>query len=374
MTDDTGLLEHSMGLIPRRQEGYTTDDNARALWACFVWLERLQDMPQTEEARKLLLRLAETYSAFLLWAQRPDGWFHNNFHYDRTPEREDVSDDCLGRAIWAAAAACVQPFHPGLKLPAANVLLGALRHIETMTSPRGWAYALSACCLLMRLERQQEIRGLPAGLIREIGIRCSAYVKELEAKLLQLYRVHAEPGWSWFEPVLAYGNGSLPWSLLEACQASGSESGLKTGLLTLDFLTERMMSPQGSIRPVGNHGWGTKDRLAMWDQQPLDVMELALAADTAYRVTKRREYRETVIRCREWFYGRNDAGTALIDSQEGACCDGLTPDGPNANCGAESMLAYLLTEAIWSDAVLEEAEDGRRAATIPAKPQILSPR
>ena len=31
MTDDTGMLQHAIFTIPNRSEGYTTDDNARAL-------------------------------------------------------------------------------------------------------------------------------------------------------------------------------------------------------------------------------------------------------------------------------------------------------------------------------------------------------
>src|SRR5207302_1049566 len=31
LTDDTGMLQHSIFTIPNRREGYTTDDNARAL-------------------------------------------------------------------------------------------------------------------------------------------------------------------------------------------------------------------------------------------------------------------------------------------------------------------------------------------------------
>src|SRR4029077_7973771 len=31
MTDDTGMLQHAIFTIPNRPEGYTTDDNARAL-------------------------------------------------------------------------------------------------------------------------------------------------------------------------------------------------------------------------------------------------------------------------------------------------------------------------------------------------------
>ena len=31
MTDSTGLIQHAIYSIPRRESGYTTDDNARAL-------------------------------------------------------------------------------------------------------------------------------------------------------------------------------------------------------------------------------------------------------------------------------------------------------------------------------------------------------
>src|SRR5438477_8443416 len=31
LTDDTGMLQHAIFTIPNRAEGYTTDDNARAL-------------------------------------------------------------------------------------------------------------------------------------------------------------------------------------------------------------------------------------------------------------------------------------------------------------------------------------------------------
>ena len=34
MTDSTGLIQHAIFSIPRRESGYTTDDNARARCAC----------------------------------------------------------------------------------------------------------------------------------------------------------------------------------------------------------------------------------------------------------------------------------------------------------------------------------------------------
>ena len=41
MTDSTGLIQHAIYEIPRRESGYTTDDNARALRLCVqLWGRR----------------------------------------------------------------------------------------------------------------------------------------------------------------------------------------------------------------------------------------------------------------------------------------------------------------------------------------------
>ena len=43
-----------------------------------------------------------------------------------------------------------------------------------------------------------------------------------------------------------------------------------------------------------------------------------------------------------WFLCENDLHTTLIDPDTGRCSDGLHPDRPNENKGAESVLSYLL--------------------------------
>jgi len=45
----------------------------------------------------------------------------------------------------------------------------------------------------------------------------------------------------------------------------------------------------------------------------------------------------------DWFFGRNVNGLPLLDSASGGCYDGLTAQGINANQGAESLLAYLVS-------------------------------
>jgi hypothetical protein len=336
LTDDTGLLEHAIGRIPRRAEGYTTDDNARALWVCIEWI-RLD--PSLAEAEGLP-ELAERYAGFLYWARRPDGRFHNNFDYERKPEAEHPSDDCLGRTIWALARTVCDPFGGRLSPAVPNMLAHALAAARSMNSPRGWAYALAACALM---ERAGGMRGhapsLPVDAIRSLA-------REMLDRIMDGYRRASGPGWRWFEPVMTYSNGLLPWSLFEAHGAFGGSAALAAARDSFRFLAERMAADGGAIRPIGNRGWCTPHATARWDQQPVEALKLALAAEAGYRVTGEREYREIALACRDWFHGRNDCGAPLADPADGSCCDGLTPDGPNMNRGAESTIAYLLTEAV----------------------------
>jgi len=340
MTDDTGLLEHAIGRIPRRSEGYTTDDNARALWVCVEWIDLDAGLAEADR----LSELAERYVGFLYWARKPDGRFHNNFDYDRRPETEHPSDDCLGRTIWALARTFSVPFGRRFAPAVPDMLARALPSARAMVSPRGWAYALAACALMERA-------GLGAVNARDhappFARDCvRSLAGELRDRLTDCYRRESGPGWRWFEPVMTYSNGLLPWALFEAYTAFGGRDTLSAARDTFGFLSERMAAPGGAIRPIGNRGWCTRERAARWDQQPVEAFKLALAAEAGFRATGEREYREIAFACREWFHGRNDCGVPLVDPADGSCCDGLTPDGPNENRGAESTIAWLLTEAI----------------------------
>ena len=362
MTDDTGLLEHCLGRIPRRQEGYSTDDNARAIWACMEWLDLLRDDESAE--RRRLYQLLDRYLAFLLWAQREDGWFQNNFYFNRMPESESRSDDCLGRSLWAAAAAYLNLEDAARRRVAAEILRRSLSASGELQFLRGQAWGLATCCLL--LSKRRDGSTLPSG-VTEADLINLADV--FEQRLLDAYRTHRTDDWRWFEPQITYANGLLPWALFVAYRYHRRVDTLEAAKESLDFLVDKMSGRDGVIRPIGNRGWCDGERRADWDQQPIDVMKLALAAREAYQVLGDDAYREVVRRCRDWFYGDNDLGIPLVDPSDGSCCDGLTPDGPNLNRGAESTLSYLLTEAMAKSlqlgVVLDELFDGTtiRSAT-----------
>ena len=60
----------------------------------------------------------------------------------------------------------------------------------------------------------------------------------------------------------------------------------------------------------------------------------------AWTATGDERYRRLCGRAFTWFHGVNRFGSPLYEPATGACHDGLGRTGVNANCGAESTLAY----------------------------------
>ena len=113
LTDDTGMLQHAIFTIPNRREGYTTDDNARALILAVMLaqlnLEQLNlehlDLKDNDRRGKGELPSANStglYLSFLEHAFNPaKGRFKNFLRYDRRWNEPVGSEDCHGRALWA---------------------------------------------------------------------------------------------------------------------------------------------------------------------------------------------------------------------------------------------------------------------------------
>jgi len=325
LSDHTGLLEHAHRLLPRRKEGYTADDNARALWTALAWIREIPE----GELRNALFERAEIYLAFLEWVSLPNGRFHNNITYDGRQEEESPSDDLHGRVLWALAWAersFPQKPHRKLATELLEHALGPVRRGE-IRALRGMAYTL-ATLAFRGIRRPEERRAFD----------------EMTATFRAAFATNSQENWTWFEPHLTYSNALLPWGLLAAYEVSADRELRDIALASLDFLIHTMTdSRREIIRPIGNRGWGVPGKIARFDQQPVDVWKLAMATEKAYALTRNPFYRETFARSVAWFTGANDLGIPLVDEEEGAAYDGLTPSGPNENAGAEATLSYLMT-------------------------------
>ena len=98
----------------------------------------------------------------------------------------------------------------------------------------------------------------------------------------------------------------------------------------------------GHFVPIGSNGFYQRGgERARFDQQPVEAQAMVSACLEAYRITGDKSWRKEARRAFEWFLGRNDLNLPLYDPTTGGCRDGLHPDRPNENQGAESTLAFL---------------------------------
>jgi hypothetical protein len=116
------------------------------------------------------------------------------------------------------------------------------------------------------------------------------------------------------------------------------------GISSLEWLIEKQISPEGYISIIGNQNWYTKNGdKSKFDQQPIETMNLIIACSTVFRFTGDKKWIDNARKCFGWFVGQNDLGAQLYNYQTGGCKDGLHSMGTNANEGAESTLAWLIS-------------------------------
>lgn len=304
LIDDTGILEHSRYGIPRREHGYTTDDAARAL----IVLVR---------SGRELGGATATLASFLLHAIGREGTTHNRLGFDR--EWQDLAHhgDHHGRAIWALAMVATGDARPEWKAASRDALRSLAVPEDRHLRPH--AFAALGASPLWELHPGDEW----AGAVMDRAIE-----------------VLGGGGGPWPEARLTYCNARLPHALLLLGRAAGAEDLVERGLELLDWLY-RVETRTGrySFTPAG--GWSPGEPRPGFDQQPIEAAAMVEAAEAAWRVTGEERWAEAVLDGGRWLLGDNDSGHPLYLPDTGACFDGLTESGVNANQGAESTIAGL---------------------------------
>jgi glycosyltransferase involved in cell wall biosynthesis len=329
MTDDTGMFQHAIFTIPNRREGYTTDDNARALILAVL----LEQTGKNARGYSDLLpaNSSALYLSFLEHAFSPTkGRFKNFLRYDRRWNELVGSEDCHGRALWALGTVLGQSQDQGLRGSAGRLFELALPAVLEFHSPRAWAYTI--------LGIQQYLASYP-------GDRAAQKVRgALSSRLLQMYESIRRPDWKWFENVVAYGNARLSQALLQVGAACSDDRMISAGLESLEWLSKvQHCEVNRHFVPVGSQGFYHQNgEKARFDQQPLEAAGAVSACLQAYRMTGDNRWRSEAWSAFNWFLGDNDLQLPLYDAATGGCRDGLHPDRANENQGAESTLSFLI--------------------------------
>ncbi|MFN0197666.1 MAG: hypothetical protein ACKVT0_13055 [Planctomycetaceae bacterium] len=323
MTDSTGLIQHAIYSLPRRESGYTTDDNARALRLCVrLWNEQPDD--------RMLSRVA-CYLSFLEHARCPVRGFHNFLSYQRDWLDAAGTGDCQGQAVLALAEVLGSRLPSGFQDLARELLNGVLPALAELRSLRAQAYVIQAWAHLWR-----------AG-VSDIGPLEN--VARLAAdRLIECYDRSQRPDWPWFESRMTYANAVLPHALFDAAQRWPDEEFLAVAESSFSFL-DLVTTSDNVFWPIGNQDWYSHgEEKSLYDQQPVEASTMAAAALAGLELCKDDKYMTIFLRAHGWFHGQNSLKHVLADVRNGACFDGLQAAEVNRNQGAESTLAFLWTE------------------------------
>jgi len=320
MTDETGMLQHAVFTIPNYREGYTTDDNARALMVSAL-LE--------EAGSGAAFDLTSRYLAFVWYAFNTEtGRFRNFMDYRRHWREDGNSDDCHGRTLWSLGTVLGRSTSLAMHNMAGWMFEQALPAILNTTSPRAWAFSLI---------------GIHEYLRRFAGDRKANQVREeLANRLLTMYTDVRTDQWRWYENALTYCNAALPHALIMAGKWIPNVKMMEAGFESLQWLADLQRAEEGHFVPIGSNGFYKKDgERARFDQQPVEAQAMVSASLEAYKISGDKRWYKESRRAFEWFLGRNDLSIPIYDPITGGCRDGLHPDRPNENQGAESTLAFL---------------------------------
>jgi hypothetical protein len=319
LTDYTGIYQHARRTIPYREEGYCTDDNARAVMATAKYYARYR--------KPKAIELFNIYLSFIIHSQNGDGSVKNLMNFDRTWRKDEPGNDALGRVLWALGMVLAEPPSPVYLPTAKDCFDSSLRFVEKQFQ-KGKAYSiLGMSDYLKRFPDADNIK------------------KQMETaadSLIAEYEENNFPDWHWFDGALTYDNAILPYALFVAASVLGKKY-LEIAEKTCEFLLANIFN--GShFSFIGCLGWYKRGQTrAHFDQQPIEVASTIMMLKAAYDATGNDKFLTLQRKAFQWFLGENDLHLPLYDSVSKGCHDGLMSDGVNPNQGAESTLSFLLS-------------------------------
>ncbi|MEM3504217.1 MAG: hypothetical protein QW134_08345, partial [Nitrososphaeria archaeon] len=219
LTDEKGIIEHSIFSIPDPKEGYCLDDNSRALQVCL----RFPEFPITQ-------KLTSLYLKFILSARSENG-FHNDLDENYKWEDEGGVNEAFGRAMAALGETSIKAKNTEQQLTATFVFDQMASFISYNISLRTAAQLIIGLTdrilfegkfptLIDYLEQRKRLEN------SKIKYRQNAYrkkIKELADFLIYYYKKNKDKNWFWFENLFSYDNSRIPFSLLKAYISTGEK-------------------------------------------------------------------------------------------------------------------------------------------------------
>ena len=313
LTTKDGVIQHADFEVPDPSFGYSIDDNARALIVCLWHYQIFQD--------PAVLQLAEIYFDYLRRTEKEGGSFHNFLSFSARVLDAEGSEDSIGRAIWALGETA--RLHPDESIREEARAMLKRTNISKHTEH---AHLRAKAYIMLGLASAEDIA----------GVKCWADL------LTDAYQVESSHDWKWFEGLLCYANGIIPYALTVAYEKTHDEKYLHIAKESFDWLNK--VSREDDLpAPIGQAGWYYKGReKAVYDQQPLEAADMVMAALKLFEITQEEKHEHLALEWMEWYYGHNTKKLSLYNFTTKGVYDALTPNYVNENQGAESIITYLM--------------------------------
>lgn len=342
-----GLYQHARLSVPRLEEGYCTDDNARAVQLLVELVAQHQLVSLSENVNNFL----ESCWLFVQQAQTPSGAFRNFRAHDGRWLDSQGSEDTQARVARCLSTVLSWDSHEERRCQAAAMLNRLLPHIQRFRYSRSLAESIIA------------LAGLPPSARTQQTVAVLQFAWQ---RLESGWRRHASDQWSWFEPQLTYANALLTHGWLAgawALSAQPDRAAMSIISRSTRWLVKTIIQG-GNFVPVGNKAWYYQHAArSRYDQQPIEAHTM-FDWLLVYNKQVVQPMPPAIIAAPYlWWYGSNCQGACLINHQRGSGYDGLTAHGQNKNQGAESLLAYLRSELLFRQAPSNVRRYGERRLT-----------
>jgi hypothetical protein len=313
-------MQHAIGPVPAPNHGYCTDDVARALQVDLLHERELGWDAVADRAWRNMRFLGDAFDPL-------SGRFRNFRQLNGMWLDGPGSEDSHGRAMLALGEVIAETPDDRMVAFATSLFARALPAAQELSALRAQASSLLGCDAAMR---------------RAPSVETVSCLRRLAGQIASAFESAPGPAWPWPEPRLTYENALPVRALIVGGQRTESRPMIAAGLRSLEWLIDVQTAPADNFSPIGNGWWVEGSERSRFDQQPLEATALLLAAEAAHRVTGDERYPAVMEQSYAWFLGANDVGIEVAAPERGACHDGLTPRGVNANMGAESTLVWLI--------------------------------
>jgi len=344
ITTEKGIWQHTKGSEPDLAMGYSIDDIARALIVVNKANNLFPELNNSAEDNRSLADLADIYLGYIEKNQQSDGSFHNFDSSEGTPLDQMGSEDSYGRTVWALGDTFKNGITEEQRMRADKIFTKASEYLVTQEFVR-------ANCFI--------ILGIVSAVAHERAPGRYEVLRTLMQKKITAFKKESTTDWHWFESDMRYSNGAIPLAILrgaDALEKTDKDIAVEAraiALESLDFLLS-VTQHEGVPAPIGNYGWYERGKeKVLYDQQPVDAAAMVLACLEAFRVTKKEEYKKSAEDWLRWYEGNNVKGKTMLN-ENGAVFDGIQEDRINNNCGAESIVTYLLARLRWAELICKK--------------------